>query len=117
MALGNLGVGVVCTNISTLTCADAIGILIDSKPTMQAAITSNSDVSIPASLADHVSLLVLEPWERDDAMVKDLQTGDILDINPSQDTIAPNDVSDPSKVTHAITWLWLGRFGKAATGD
>lgn len=105
--------GVDCTNFTAFAYADALGITMNSVTPTQAAITSNADVTIPESIASHVNLQVLGPWTSYEAMVKDLQPGDILYINPSANTLAPGYVSDPSKVTHAITWL--GNFGKGAT--
>jgi len=105
--------GVDCTNFTAFAYADALGITMNSDTQDQAAITSNADITIPPTMAGIVNLQVLGPWTSYQDMVDDLKPGDILYINPSANTLAPGYVSDPSHVTHAITWL--GEYGKGAT--
>ncbi|WP_165071307.1 protease pro-enzyme activation domain-containing protein [Paludisphaera rhizosphaerae] len=97
--------GVDCTNFTAWAYADALGVTIPAATDAQGAVSASDldGVTIPASLADRVSVQTIEHWSSYEDLVSQLEPGDILIIN-----------GDGEKPTHAITWL--GDYGKDSNG-
>ncbi len=115
VSLGYQSQGVDCTNLTAYAYMDALGIHLDAETPSQASITAQNDpsnlIDIPAAIQPYVKLETLPGPTGTTAQdyqqfVSSLQPGDILFINP---TISIGGQSDPSAVTHAITWL--GKYG------
>ena len=105
--------GVDCTNLTAYAYKVALGITMNSATPVQAAIspTNTAKIQIPSSIASDIQLKVLPGSTDYNSFVKELLPGDILYINP---TMKPGAPSDPSGVTHAITWL--GQYGVDKNG-
>jgi hypothetical protein len=120
VTLGYQSEGVDCTNMTAYAYLDALNVFLNADTPSQASITSSNHpsnlITIPQSLKPYLSIQVLagpagNTQQDYQNFVSQLQPGDILFINPSR---TPCEGSDPSAVTHAITWL--GNFGVDQNG-
>lgn len=98
VTLGYQSQGIDCTNLTAFAYNDALGIVMTGDTANQAAITSSAGLTIPTSLAPYIQVQVLPQYTSYQALVSNLEPGDIIYIDGS-----------PGKPTHAITWL--GSFG------
>ena len=115
VTIGYQSQGVDCTDLTSYAYLDAMDVYLNSDTVAQATIANGSNpstlISIPQSMQPYLSVQVLPgptgntPQDYQN-FVSQLHPGDILFINPSK---TPGEGSDPSAVTHAVTWL--GIFG------
>ncbi len=95
--------GIDCTDLTAYAYADALGITMNSDTTQQSLIspTDPNGTIIPQSLltSGAVSISIITHWTSYANLLGQLQPGDILYIHGNP--------SDPTQVTHAITWLGI----------
>jgi hypothetical protein len=119
VAHGYQSPGIDCTNLTSYMYENALGITLNAATAKQASIgltpqATSAYLSVPQSMKKYVNVQVIAPptSASDYAdFIKQLQPGDILFISPSRKF---GDPEDPSKCTHAITWL--GTYGTMANG-
>ncbi len=102
--------GIDCTSFTAYAYADALGITMTGDTTQQALISSTNPngTIIPTSLNGAVAISTITSWSSYADLVSQLHPGDILFIHGNP--------SDPSQVTHAITWLGIYGVDKNGQG-